>query len=369
MLTGYRDDDLPFSSDDLDLVRNLLNQAALAIENAQLLHQLQQQLDEVLRLQEFTQGVVESSPAGIAVIDPDGEILSANVAFGELVGSEPNRLRGRDLDEVLPVSPLPRPGDGLQEASFTSADGEEHFVQLSAAELHQPEGEPHRVLVIQDVSERVAMENELKEKDRLASLGMLAAGVAHEVNTPITGISSYAQMLLADTPEEDPHHLLLKKMERQTFRAAQIVNNLLEFARNRQPDQAAVQLAPLISESIDLLAERLGNAGELQQVFTNLVLNALEAMGADGGKLTVELESDERWVWASVQDSGPGIPPDKLDKIFQPFFSSKLKTGGTGLGLAITYNIVRRHGGDIRVISHPGEGCRFVVELPAQPPA
>jgi PAS domain S-box-containing protein len=388
VLTGYRDDDLPFSSDDLDLVRNLLNQAALAIENAQLLHQLQQQLNEVLRLQEFTQGVVESSPAGIAVVDPEGEILSANLAFGGLVGSEPNRLRGRDLSEVLPVQPLPRPGAGLQEASFTGKEGEDHFVQLSAAELHQPDGEPHRVLVVQDVTERVTMENELKEKDRLASLGMLAAGVAHEVNTPITGISSYAQMLLADTPEEDPRHLLLKKMERQTFRAAQIVNNLLEFARNRQPDQATVQLEPLISESIDLLAERLaehdielewqpstgeavvtGNAGELQQVFTNLVLNALEAMGTDGGKLTVELESDQRWVWVSVEDTGPGIAPNKLDKIFQPFFSSKLKTGGTGLGLAITYNIVRRHGGDIRVISHPGEGCRFVVELPVQPPA
>ena len=173
-------------------------------------------------------------------------------------------------------------------------------------------------------------------------------------------------------------------MERQTFRAAQIVHNLLEFARNRQPDQAPVDLVPLITESVDLLSERLddqgievdwdpasldpvqvlGNAGELQQVFTNLIVNAVEAMGIEGGRLTMDIESDSRWAWASVEDTGPGISPDQLEKIFQPFFSSKLRTGGTGLGLAITYNIVRRHGGDIRVISHPGDGCRFVVELP-----
>ncbi len=384
VLTGYRDGDLPFSSDDLQLVRNLLNQAALAIENAQLLHQLEQQLEEVLRLQQFTEGIVESSPAGIAVVDSDDLVLSANLAFSDLTEISPSAARGRELFELLPVSPLPKPGEGLQEASFTAPDGSERYIQLSVAELGQAEGEPHRVVVVQDVTERVSMENELKEKDRLASLGMLAAGVAHEVNTPITGISSYAQMLLASTPEEDPRHRVLKKMERQTFRAAQIVHNLLEFARNREPDRGAVELVPLINESLDLLAERFeeydielnwkplangtprvdGNGGELQQVFTNLILNALDAMGTEGGKLTVELENDDRWVWASVEDSGPGISPDKLDKIFQPFFSSKLKTGGTGLGLAITYNIVRRHGGDIRVISHPGDGCRFVVELP-----
>ncbi len=389
VLTGYREDDLPFSSDDLELVRNLLNQAALAIENAQLLNQLQRQLDEVLRLQQFAEGIVASSPAGIVVVDSDDFVLSANLAFCALVGSTPARVRGLELSELLPVSPLPKPGQGLQEASFTGADGTEHYIQLSVAQLDQPDGPPHRVLVVQDVTERVKMENELKEKDRLASLGMLAAGVAHEVNTPITGISSYAQMLLADTPEGDPKHRLLKKMERQTFRAAQIVHNLLEFARNREPDQSAVELVSLMNETIDLLAERIaeldvelewrpsadqrmaveGNSSELQQVFTNLILNALEAMGAGGGKLTVELQRDDRWVWASVEDTGPGISPKHLDKIFQPFFSSKLKTGGTGLGLAITYNIVRRHGGDIRVISHPGEGCRFIVELPAHPQA
>ena len=163
------------------------------------------------------------------------------------------------------------------------------------------------------------MENALREKDRLAALGMLAAGVAHEVNTPITGISSYAQMLLEETAPSDPHYDILKKVERQTFRAARIVNNLLEFAHRRQNEPKPVDLAPLLSECVDLLGDRIGKRriavdwtppeeklqvvgcdGELQQVFTNLILNAIDAMNETGGRLTLGLEADGGKIRASV---------------------------------------------------------------------
>jgi PAS domain S-box-containing protein len=380
VLTGFkREDHTPLNSEDVELIRHLLNQAALAIENAQLLGQLQVRLEEVQQLQHYSEGIFESSPAGIAVLDGERRIVSANAAFAALVGRDRTEILSQGLETVLPVTPLPAPGEGMVEASWCDASGAERYLQLSLAAFERN----LYVLVANDVSERVAMENAMREQDRLAALGMLAAGVAHEVNTPITGISSYAQMLLEETAPTDPHYEILKKVERQTFRAARIVNNLLEFARKRQNEKKPVTLAPLLTECLDLLGDRLGKRrieldwrppaekvqvmgcdGELQQVFTNLIVNAMDAMVETGGKLTVRVDADGSKVTARVCDSGPGIPSDKLDMIFQPFYSTKLSRGGTGLGLSISYEIVRRHGGDLRVVSQPGEGACFLVELP-----
>jgi signal transduction histidine kinase len=390
LVCGYKLDEKPLNSEDLELMRQVLNQTALALENAQLLDELHQQLEEVLRLKQYSEGIIQSSPAGIAVLgrpeqaetgEPRRVVLSANLAFAALVGRERRALLGEDVREVLPVD-LPGPGQGMCEARLCSGPGvPERYLQLSVAELGQGEAR-QSILMVQDVSERVRIERELKEKERLASLGMLAAGVAHEVNTPITGISSYAQMLLEETPEGDPRHDLLRKMERQTFRAARIVSSLLDFARNRKGEHRSVDLASVLATAVDELADKArergveihwhlpaeelvveGSETELTQVFVNLVGNAVDAMGG-GGDLTLGLAVDGSSVQASVEDTGTGIDPAALGKIFQPFFSTKLAQGGTGLGLSISYEIVRRHGGELTVSSRPGEGSRFVVELP-----
>jgi signal transduction histidine kinase len=383
-LVSYKEGEVPLNSDDLELIRQLLDQAALAIENAQLLERVQVQLDEVHRLQQYNEGIIESSPAGIAVVDGGGRVVSANAAFADLVGVERERLRGQPVEAILPVRPLPEPGGGLVEVSFCDlGDRQERHLQLSAAAFRRGAGEELAILVVHDVSDRVAMESALKRKDRLAALGVLAAGVAHEVNTPITGISSYAQMLLEETPEGDPRRALLEKVERQTFRAARIVNSLLEFARDREGELHPVALAPLVEDCLDLLRGGLarreievdwrppavpvaaqGIDGELQQVLTNLILNGADAMAEAGGKLTVRVGAEDGRALLEVADTGPGIPPDQLDKIFEPFFTTKQARGGTGLGLAISYEIVRRHGGEIRVDSAPGRGARFTVALP-----
>ncbi|HYU35472.1 MAG TPA: ATP-binding protein [Thermoanaerobaculia bacterium] len=393
-LTGFKVDHTPLNSDDMELIRQLLDQAALAIENAQLLGQLHLRLEEVQSLQRYTEGIFESSPAGIAVLDPEQRIASANAAFAALAGQERPAFLGRSLADVLPVTPLPAPGELPREVRWRDRTLQ---VSLAAFAGGLCGREDLRVLVVHDVTERVAMEKALQENERLAALGMLAAGVAHEVNTPITGISSYAQMLLAETPENDPHYEILKKVERQTFRAASIVNNLLELARNRQKESKPVAVAPLLRECVELLADRIhkqrvevvwdipeaadedlfvfGCDGELQQVFTNLLLNASDAVagpcsaaarGAGGlrGRIEISLEAIGGTLSVRIRDNGPGIAPDKLEAIFQPFYSTKLNRGGTGLGLSISSEIVHRHGGALRAESAPGGGACFIVELP-----
>ncbi len=389
-LISHHTDEAALATEDLTLVRGLLHQAALAIENAQLLGEVRRQLREVTLLEAHNKGIIESSPAGIAVVDADGVIREANRAFAAVVEVEQALIAGRGLAELVPVRPLPEPEDGVVEVSYCEVDGTERHLQLSIADHHGNDTEGLRILLVQDTSERMALAVAMQERERLASLGMVAAGVAHEVNTPLTGISSYAQLMLDDTPLEHPHRVLLEKMERQTFRASQIVNNLLSFARNRGDGHQPVTVARVLAECLETASSRatdaavemtlstegsavvnarvLGNDGELAQVFNNLIANAIDAMASQPPRherrLTVGIEVASARVRVTVRDTGPGIPSERVDRVFQPFFSSKLGSGGSGLGLAITHNIVRRHGGEIQVANTARIGCVFVVTLP-----
>jgi signal transduction histidine kinase len=238
------------------------------------------------------------------------------------------------------------------------------------------------ILIVEDISSRVQLEEQLQISEKMASLGLLAAGVAHEVNTPLTGISSYTQMLLEKAPPEDPSTKVLEKIERQTFRAAKIVNGLLNLARPAQVDSGPCDINAVINDVLSLLDHQFrtgsiqvrkemaatapmvqGIEHKLQQVFLNLFLNARDAMPS-GGWLTIVTRADDSGAVVEVADTGSGIPDEALSRIYDPFFTTKEIGKGTGLGLSITYGIVQEHGGTIACDSHVGQGTRFTIRLP-----
>jgi signal transduction histidine kinase len=259
------------------------------------------------------------------------------------------------------------------------------ILNIAIAPLRRAETAEHTgaLVVLEDVTARVRLEEQLQQREKLSSIGLLAAGVAHEINTPLTGVSSYTQMLLGMFATNDPKHKLLEKIHRQTERATGIVNNLLNFSRTGNVTEfGEVDLNHVLDDTLQLLEPQLrqsqveiareyendlprvyGNPGKLQQVFTNLLLNARDALPA-GGHITLKTASDDDSVTAHVADTGIGIAPENVARIYDPFFTTKGVGRGTGLGLAVSYGIVQEHSGHIAVESAPGRGTTFRITLP-----
>ncbi len=382
---GFKDGRIPLSSEDEALLTAVLAQASLAYENARLYGALAERLEEIRTLQEYQESVIRSSSSGIVVLDADGRIHTANPAFALLTGKSEDALHGLPLSDVLQGAELPaQPENGDEwrfEMRLATADGDERDLQLAVSAFR---GAPdRRVVVVEDMTDRIRAERALAERERLASLGVLAAGVAHEVNTPIAGLSSYAQILLSETSPGDPRYSILKKMERQTFRAAHLVNNLLEFARPRARTPQKTDLKAVLAnaaESVETAfagrsleleidadgppALVVGDPRELEQVFVNLLTNARDA-SPEGSTVTCRLESNSETISVVVADRGTGLA-GAPERIFQPFYTTK-KSGGTGLGLAISRDIVRRHGGEIALQTRDGGGAEARVDLPRVP--
>jgi signal transduction histidine kinase len=243
-----------------------------------------------------------------------------------------------------------------------------------------------RLIIMDDITERVELESQLSQADKLSSIGLLAAGVAHEVNTPLAVISSYAQMLSKQLQGDPQKGALMEKITRQTFRASEIVNNLLNFSRTSGTEFSEVSVNKIILDTLALMEHQFktsgirvedelsshlptiqGNPGRLQQVFLNLFLNAKDAMPS-GGKLRVATMNGDA-VSVTVSDTGAGIAQEHIQRIYDPFFTTKTapregQGKGTGLGLSVTYGIIQEHAGKIRVDSQPGEGTTFYLDFP-----
>jgi PAS domain S-box-containing protein len=393
---GRTTDGALFSSEDTALLRAISGYVAVAIENALLLEEQARRAKELARLKEFNENIIESINVGVMVLNLHGRVTNWNGALEQIYGLKREEAIGRRITEVFQSEMLRalrdlmersewRQGEPVNVYKFRarSADGRDLTLNISLAALQSKTAEIEGSLVaIEDVTERVSLEEQLQQTDKLSSIGLLAAGVAHEVNTPLAGISSYSQMLMQQIPDTDPRRQLLEKIHRQTSRASSIVNNLLNFSRVSDKRHTPVDLNRVIDDTIQLLDAQLrnteievsrrfdealplalGDAPKLQQVLMNLILNARDAM-PQGGRLEISTEAREEAVVINVRDTGLGIAPEHMAKIYDPFFTTKQIGKGTGLGLAVSYGIVRDHGGHIDVESSLGEGTRFQITLP-----
>ncbi len=389
---GKTHDDDFLSSEDVDLLQTVSGYIAMAIESARLYESLERKAMEHQALKDFSENIIESIDAGIVAWNPEQYIESWNSSMEKLYGISSAEAEGKRLGDVFPpelISELPRHSEpyrslNLYKFRLNNAEGRSLIVNLSTVPLLGKDDQViGRLLIMNDLTDRVELEDQLVQAEKLSSIGVLAAGVAHEVNTPLAVITSQLQMLLRQLPSDDPHSPVLEKVVKQGFRASEIINNLLKFSRVSGSERVELEVNEVIQETLSLVAPVLrsakikiqasldsdlpaihGNAGKLQQVFMNLIMNARDAMPY-GGDLTVTTQAVDSIVCVEIADSGVGISPENLRKIFDPFFTTKATNRGTGLGLAVSYGIIREHSGKIYVDSSVGRGASFRLEFPA----
>ncbi len=384
------------TSEDTELLRALSGYVAVAIENSLLYRSEMEKAEELVRLKEFSENIIESVNVGILVVDFDGRITTWNSALEEVFGVARDRALGRSIDDIFDrdlietiQNVIGQEGWAIRDTrhiykyNASTEDGRPLTLNISLAPFEAARGVVTGTLVvIENVTQRAQLEQQLLEREKLSSIGLLAAGVAHEVNTPLAGISSYAQMLLQQVQENDPKRRLLEKIHVQTVRASGIVNNLLNFSRTGDAQFGEVDINRVLDDTLQLLEPQLrsakfkiactygehlqpayGSASKLQQVFMNLILNARDAM-PNGGRLTVHTRAVDTSLVIDFRDTGVGIAPENIARIYDPFFTTKEVGQGTGLGLALSYGIIQEHNGRIFVESRPGEGAHFTIKLP-----
>jgi len=383
------------SSEDIELLETLGGYLGIAIQNGRLYASLQQKVAEYERLKDFNENIVESINVGVIALDMEDRIESWNSQMEVMYALPRWQALTQPIRSIFPAEFVEefyrvRQNAGinnLYKFRLSTPAGETRTVNVAIAPLVTRKFQViGRLVIMDDITERVELESQLSQADKLTSIGLLAAGVAHEVNTPLAVISSYTQMLAKQLQGDPQKSGLLEKITRQTFRASEIVNNLLNFSRTSGTEFTDVDINKVITDTLALLEHQFktakvqvhseltsgispiqGNAGRLQQVFLNLFLNAKDAMPG-GGKLSVATSNGEV-VSVRVSDTGSGIAPENIHRIYDPFFTTKTtpKEGqnrGTGLGLSVTYGIIQEHAGKIRVESNPGAGTTFALDFP-----
>ena len=368
------------TSEDIKLLEAVSGYIGIALENAALYRSIEQKAAEYQHLKDFNEDIIESVTVGVMAEDFQLGIVLWNRALERLTGRTQSEVFGKRIEEVIPQPTLDRLFE--QKLLYKHRWGD-LTVNFSVTGLFDKSGATRgRLIIVDDITERVRLESQLVQNDKLTSIGLLAAGVAHEVNTPLAVISSYSQMLRKETSPGDVRFRLVDKIIKQSFRASEIVNNLLRFSRTKPAEFGTVNLHRIIDDTLALLEHQLdnanirtqrefladdpvtmGNSGRLQQVFLNLLINSKDAMTV-GGVVHIRTEQVNSRIQVLIEDTGTGISPENVEKIYDPFFTTKAAGRGTGLGLSVSYGIIQEHGGAISVESEPGKGTSFRLELP-----
>ncbi len=391
------------SSEDMELLESLAGYIGIAIQNAKLYARLEDKITEFERLKEFHENIVESINIGIFAVDLDDRVESWNAQMETMYGIRPSAALRQPIAALFPADFAARltavrdelGTHTLYKFRVILPTGEARTANIAIAPLVTRDFvKVGRIILIDDITDRIQLETQLTQAEKLSSIGLLAAGVAHEVNTPLAVISSYTQMLSKNLRDDTRLAPVLEKITQQTFRASEIVNGLLNFSRTSGSEFTPIDLNQLLRDTATLLEHQFktaqvalvtdfdpslprihGNQGKLQQVVLNLMLNAKDAMfGVPDATLRIatghDLTVGSGKVFATIQDTGAGIEREHLNRIYDPFFTTKVKPQqgqhkGTGLGLAVTYGIIQEHAGKIQVESEVGVGTTFRLEFPA----
>ncbi len=338
----------------------------------------------------------ESASDAIATFDANGRFTTFNHAAEIISGYRREELVGQWFAPMLPDDELPKAlahfqkaltGEtGLFETSFYRKDGDVRTIQVTYS---TPQRDEEVLCVIRDVTDQKMLQEQLIQSEKMSAIGQLVSGVAHELNNPLAGISAFAQLLLSEKRFPPDQRTAAEMIYAEARRASRIVQNLLTFARQHKPERTTTQVNQVLDDTLELRGyelrvrgidvqrdydeqapETMADAHQLQQVFLNLITNAEQAMERserDKQHLVVRTRRVGEALRIEVEDTGPGIPPNLLERIFNPFFTTKPTGSGTGLGLSISLGIVREHEGRIWA-ENAAQGARFVIELPIVAP-
>jgi len=406
LILGKKLSEQPYTSEDKQLISTICNQMGTNLENMRLYNESQHEIRERKLAEEALQteknkmqSVIDAMADGLHIHDKDYNIIYQNehtrALCGDRLGEKCYRVyEGKNnVCDGCPVEKAFRDGKShTSERKVILPSGEIGFRENTANPIRNAKGEIVACLELsRNITERKKAEEREKElqrelylSSRLASIGELAAGVAHQLNNPLTGILGFSQRLLRKITDQEINQDL-RKIYGEAERAAKIVQNLLVFARRREPKKEYSDVNNIVQSALELRAYQLKTSNievitklapglpkvmldshQIQEVFLNLILNAEQAMTEvnSGGKFTIKTEENKKYVRTTFSDDGPGIPPENLDNVFDPFFTTKGEKGGTGLGLSVCHGIITEHNGRIYARSKPGKGATFFVDLP-----